>query len=263
MGVDMGPGAAVDEHGDLSRAPDSYPGTPTSSPTLLLASCRHPLRPHARRPLSQAGTESCPHCATAAPHTPRAPLATALRRVGARPLGSRTAVVAVGSNASPAVMRHKLSSRGVSPVVPMITAVVRNLAVVHSAHVSRGGYVPAAPMHSSGARGTVVVQFLDDDQLAAVDSTEPNYERVPLDPARYPLVLSGGQRPGQPWIYATRRGVLRLPGLGARLVPQSELRALLRPHGVRTGLDRVEGDRDLAHLASPHGLIARPRRRPR
>ena len=142
---------------------------------------------------------------------------------------------------------------------------VRNLAVVHSAHVSRGGYVPAAPMHSPGARGAVVVQFLDDDQLAAVDTTEPNYERVPLDTARYPLVLSGGHRPGQPWIYATRRGVLRLPGLGARLVPQAELRVVLRPHGVRTGLDRVEGDRVLAHLASPHGLIARPhpRRRPR
>lgn len=168
-------------------------------------------------------------------------------------------MVAVGSNASAAVIRHKLLSGGVSPVVPMVSGVVRNIAVVHSAHVSRGGYVPAAPMHSPGARRPVAIQLLDDEQLAVVDLTEPNYERTALDPARYPLTLLGGQRPTAAWIYATRRGVLRAADLGASLLTQAELWERLGardPGGIPDGPGQVAAY--LADLASPHGLI-RPR----
>lgn len=243
--------------GDLSLAPETYPGTPISAPTLVLPACLHLIRPRPARSLARARTVSCPHCVGADPGGHPC-LSVALRRVGARPLGRRTAVVAVGSNASAAVTRHKLSSHGVSPVVPMVTGVVRNLAVVHSAHVSRGGYVPAAPMHSPGACTAIAVQFLDDDQLAVVDATEPNYERIALDPAHHPLVLAGGRRPIPSWIYATRRGVLRAPDLGTSLLAQADLWERLRardPEGVH---ERADGGADhLSDLASPHGLIRR------
>ncbi len=249
----MDGGGGSEDPGDLSLDPDSYPGTPIASPTLVLADCQHLIRPRWGRPVSRAIVLPCPPCSVT-PGQDRSALSVALRRVGADPMEQRTAVVAVGSNASAAVMRHKLSSRGVSPVVPMVTGILRNIAVVHSAHVSRGGYVPAAPVHLPGVRSRVAVQFLDADQLAAVDATEPNYERVPLDPTRHLVVLSGGWRPADPWIYASRRGVLRGAGLGTGLLTQADLRLRLVTHDLPALL---------AQLAAPDGLSDRPRHRPR
>jgi hypothetical protein len=245
-------GTGLDEHGDLSLAPGSYPGTPVAAPTLLMPTCRHLIRPRRNRPLLQAVTVPCARCAV--PEGGHSSLAGALGGAGVAPMEQRTAVVAVGSNASPAVMRHKLGSRGVSVVVPMVTGILHNVAVGHSAHVARGGYVPAAPMHSSGALSRVVVQFLDPEQLAAVDATEPNYERVQLAPGRHPVVLSGGRRPARSWIYASRRGVLRRADLGPTLLTQADLLARLGT----ASLPEL-----LADLRAPDGLSERRRRPPR
>jgi hypothetical protein len=142
-------------------------------------------------------------------------------------------VLAVGSNAASAVIRYKLGRRGASAVVPLVTGVVRGLDVGHSAHVSRGGYVPATPVHRSGARTRVVLQLLDDEQLEVVDATEGNYERVELTATRYPVVLAGGGRPRRVHVYTSLRGVLGRPGeRPVPMLPQPDVLAVLRAAGV-------------------------------
>ncbi|QDO89426.1 hypothetical protein FNH13_14720 [Ornithinimicrobium ciconiae] len=93
-------------------------------------------------------------------------------------LEGRVPVVAVGSNASPAVLRHKLGPL-LSTGVPLAVVQVEGLAVGHSAHVSARGYIAAAPFRSEGAHEAVVAWF-DTAQLATLDATEPNYRRIPL-----------------------------------------------------------------------------------
>ncbi len=227
-------------HGDLTRVPLAYPLAPVDGPRLLLACCERVVRP--RRPLTASRTPHGPECTDDHEGLAHRPLWAALEELGEAPLGERTPVLAVGSNASPAVMRHKLGIRGASTVVPVVTGVVRALDVTHSAHVSRGGYVPAAPRHRSRARTRVVLQLLDDDQLAAVDESEPNYRRVGVPAARYPVVLAGGLRPRQVQLYASRRGVLTLDGTGSStFLPQPEVLAALDAAGVpHTGGDPSE-----------------------
>ncbi len=263
-------------HGDLTRVPLAYPLAPVDGPRLVLAGCEHPVRPRHRGRLGASLTAACEVCGGHHGPSARRPLATVLADLGEAPLADRTPVLAVGSNAAPAVLRHKLGSRGVSTVVPVLTGVVRALDVTHSAHVARGGYVPAAPVHRARSRGRVVLQLLDDDQLAAVDETEPNYERVEVSAARYPVVLGGGVRPRRVHLYASRRGVLALPGRAAgALLSQPEVLRLLDAAGVpHTGGDAHEAAGRLARspevraavhdalaelgLARDAGLHARP-----
>lgn len=103
----------------------------------------------------------------------------------------RTPVVAVGSNASPGVMRTKLASHGVSPVVPFIRACVPDTTTAFTAHVSPRGYIAAAPHRRPGAQTTMWISFLDGEQLECVDETEaPNYDRIHVDA---PAVLDNGE----------------------------------------------------------------------
>ncbi len=161
-------------------------------------------------------------------------------------------------------------------VVPLLTGVVRHLAIGHTAYVSRGGYVPAAPVHRSRARTPVVLQLLDDDQLAAIDATEPGYDRVELTATRYPLLLSGGLRPTRFHVYAASGGVLSLPGHGRRFLAQPEVLGALReqglphtdhddPSAIAAGLAESDAHRDdvrrgLAErgMAQGSGLVSTP-----
>jgi hypothetical protein len=228
--------------GDLTRVPLAYPLAPVDGPRLLLAGCEHPVRQPRGKPLAASRAPWCDACARTHDATARRRLGALLADLGEAPLADRTPVLAVGSNAAPAVLRHKLGSRGVSTVVPVLTGVVRALDVTHSAHVARGGYVPAAPVHRSRSRRRAVLQLLDDDQLAAVDETEPNYDRVEVSAARYPVVLSGGLRPGRVHVYTSRRGVLDLPDRPTTaLLTQTEVLAALDGAGVpHTGGDPHE-----------------------
>lgn len=100
-------------------------------------------------------------------------------------LPSRSAVLAVGSNGDPRVLRDKLVARGASPVVPMVPAVVTGISIAHSAHVSLSGYVAAAPRDDPAGAVRGVLVWLDRRQRAVIDATEPNYLRVALAPHRY------------------------------------------------------------------------------
>lgn len=125
----------------------------------------------------------------------------ALRAAGRPALADRHPVLAVGSNGSPAQLHRKFAGRA-DLLVPMTYATVRGLLPGVSAHVSRPGYVPAAPVLAPGARVRLPVLWLDDAQRSVLDATEPNYRRRPVP---YPASVDDGRRPD---LYAGRHGCL-------------------------------------------------------
>jgi hypothetical protein len=125
----------------------------------------------------------------------------ALRNAARPALADRHPVVAVGSNGSPAQLHRKFEGRA-DLLVPMTYATVHGLLPGVSAHVSRPGYVPAAPVLALGAVARLPVLWLDDVQLSVLDATEPNYRRHPLPET---ASVDDGWRPD---LYAGRHGCL-------------------------------------------------------
>ena len=120
--------------------------------------------------------------------------------------GDRVLVVAVGSNASPDVLRRKLGGQDIPAVVPVR---VHGIAVGHSAHVSRRGYIAAAPWHSPGSIISTTAAWLDSSQLADLDATEPNYRRITLSNNEFPVELTDiGDKPATFDIYDSVHGLL-------------------------------------------------------
>lgn len=140
-------------------------------------------------------------------------------RPGSADVRGRTAVAAVGSNASPGVLVRKLAPGGPG-VVMLETRQLPGVLVGHSAHVSLGGYIPAAPYAGPGA-AEVVVGWFEPAQLDLLDATEPNYERRQLD--------AGVD------VYVSRWGVICLGGVKLPLCAQDELLARLRPPALASG----------------------------
>ena len=151
-------------------------------------------------------------------------------------LDDRTMVLAVGANAAPAVLAAKLRRAEVGGAVGMVRAEVSGLGVGHSAHVSRGGYIPAGPYAAEGV-AMVVGLWVTAEQLTAIDATEPNYERVSLRCDDYELRLETGRPTPTYDLYVSRWGVLVTAGVPLRLRTQHELFA------------RLAGDPTLSTLA--------------
>jgi len=131
----------------------------------------------------------------------------------------RTPVAAVGSNASPAVLARKLSPLATG-TVPLELRRLTGVRIGHSAHVSAGGYIPAAPCVGEGSL-RVVVGWFEADQLALLDASEPNYVRRRLD-----AELDG---------YVSRWGVVAIEGRIVELTSQQELLQRLRPPALSDG----------------------------
>ena len=158
-----------------------------------------------------------------APELQRLTLDRYLQNAGGSPVASLVPVLAVGSNASPAQLRRKLANAGLPVLVPITAVRVSGLAVGVSAHVSRPGYLPATPVPDDGAVSDLWLVWLDAPALAAVDATEPNYERIPL-PTRYPVRLTTGQPVMPCWVYLSRHGYLiNQAGEPRRLTDQATL----------------------------------------
>jgi hypothetical protein len=173
-----------------------------------------------------------------------------LRASGAPPAASRTPVLAVGSNASPAQLRRKLTNAGLPTQVPITAVRVRGLTVGVSAHVSRPGYLPATPVPDPAAESDLWLLWLDAATLAAVDATEPNYHRVRL-PTRCPVQLTSGQTVTNGWVYVSRHGhLLDAAGQPRPLTDQATLITAL--------LADLPALRDLAGT-DPHQWIDRTR----
>lgn len=143
-------------------------------------------------------------------------------------LRGRVPVVAIGSNASLETLRRKLVAARVPQHVPLFPVLVGGVAVAHSAHVSLGGYVAAAPVHDSAGVARGALAWMDDVQLRALDASEPNYVRCLADAGRYPLTVLGGLAPPRFWIYRSVPGVLALHGRPARLRSQAALHSTMR-----------------------------------
>jgi hypothetical protein len=216
---------------DLALAPLRYPGPSAAESMLVLPECQHSLTLLAGRPLGAARVTRCEPCA-ARYGVQKAGLDDELRIRGAASVGQRTPVVAVGSNACPGVVRAKLDRADGDAMIPLVLATVRDLRIGISAHVSRPGFVPAAPARFVGELARVVVGWLDRAQLRRLDETEPNYHRVRVQAVDHPLILDGGQAlPGFD-LYQSAWGVLAAPHGPIRLPSQPELFELLGGLGL-------------------------------
>lgn len=145
----------------------------------------------------------------------------AVDHLDATVLAERTPVAAVGSNAAAETLRRKLGAT--SMVVPVQLVTAHGFGSGVSAHVSKPGYVPATPVPAPGRTTSLVVAWLDADQLAALDATEPNYRRIRPPADRFPMTAQSGTLvPG--WVYASRHGwLVDAAGRARPLVAQPDL----------------------------------------
>ncbi|MEV0322011.1 hypothetical protein ACIBKX_18550 [Streptomyces sp. NPDC050658] len=193
--------------------PLTYPGRPVPHPALLTGQELLPLGvrrlPVGRWPVGGRSLDETLH------------------GLGQAVTGDRTRVVAVGSNASPAQIAYKLGRLGLPSAVPMVPVTVRGIAVGCSAHIGRAGYVAAAPYLDPAAETSLVVSWLDQDQLRAVDATElPNYRRALLPGGDFAMTLPSGERLDDAYVYISSYGVLADPATG-RPRPGGDQAALL------------------------------------
>ncbi|MFF1721773.1 hypothetical protein [Streptomyces sviceus] len=132
----------------------------------------------------------------------------------------RAPVLAVGSNASPGQLRHKMAECAITSPVPMVKARVTGVDVGVSAHVSRMGYVSASPFEAPYVLRELFVIWLDAEQLAVIDASEGvplphgNYGRAWLPAPEVRVELPGGVTLPGVHSYVNRHGVLH-DGTGA------------------------------------------------
>ncbi|WP_181387490.1 hypothetical protein [Streptomyces sp. Act143] len=132
----------------------------------------------------------------------------------------RAPVLAVGSNASPAQLRHKMAEYGIVSPIPMVRARVSGIDIGVSAHVSRLGYVSASPVEAAGRVRELFVTWLDAEQLVVVDASEGahlaagNYRRAWLPAPEVRIELADGTALPGAFVYVNRHGVLH-DGTGA------------------------------------------------
>ncbi|WP_371596865.1 hypothetical protein [Streptomyces sp. NBC_00564] len=126
----------------------------------------------------------------------------------------RVPVVAVGSNACPAQLRHKMAEFELSSPIPMVKAMVTGIGVGVSAHVSLTGYVSASPFQAPRTVSELFITWLDAAQLAVIDASEgvttPTgaYDRARLSSEDFRIELESGELLPGAYVYVNRRGVL-------------------------------------------------------
>ena len=192
----------------------------------------------------------------------------ALAAEGVAPLAERTLVLAVGSNQTPQTIarKYRRSGRDIPVTTPFVRGTVHDLAVGHVANSTVPGYLPAAPYRADGERMELVATWFDDAQLAVVDETEPNYDRLRLSTEDFPLTLATGQEPAHFDVYASLWGVL---AADARPIPLRHRQQELFDELVGlTGSDLTHGDaaevcatlaaapEALHELVTAHDLVA-------
>lgn len=231
------------ESDELNRSPISdpltYPGKRADGNYLMVEEWLYHLAPQRGSGVGDwvLGIDGGPLRRAAGSARPHLDLHRALRKAKAAPMDQRVPVLAIGSNASPGQMLHKLSRPPRVPgVIPVTRGLVRGLAIGHAAHVSRPGYVPYVAVSAgpgrSRVRRSLAVLWLDEQQLERTDQTEPNYELVSIDGGRHQLMLDSGETLGRYGLFRGRYGALRGED-GGRLVEattQASVLSLLSGH---------------------------------
>ncbi|WP_261992435.1 hypothetical protein [Streptomyces sp. MS191] len=188
-----------------AERPLVYPGRPATQPSLL---AQDELLPLDVRP-ARLGAWQAEQGGT---------LDDVLMAHGQTPAGRRHPVIAVGSNASPGQVRHKLLRLGLPVFVPMVPVRVEGIGVGCSGHISPAGYVAATPVVAPGTTTTLVVTWLDGRQLKAVDDTEfPDYRRAVLPGEEFAMTMPSGERLSGAYIYFSAHGTLA--PVGGRPLP--------------------------------------------
>lgn len=209
---------------DWGRAPREdglvYPGRWPDEAILLTEVDHHPLALAPGRPVAEAKVGGY-----------GTPLDQALARLGQPVMAARFPVLAVGSNAAPAQIRHKLAAPR-SPVMPLVDVTVTGLAVGVAAQVAPYGALPATPVFGPDLSCRLFVAWLDSRQLDHMDRSEgahlpsphSGYERRLLAPADtgHPVevVLPTGEALDSVFAYVARSG------------------CLVHPDGEETGVNR-------------------------
>ena len=104
----------------------------------------------------------------------RVPAGLYLRQRGideVAPLGQRTPVLAYGANAAPERLRRKFAPIA-RAAFPVLQARLHDFDVVHAAHISSYGAVPATIEHSPGTVCHIAITYLDERELARMHETE-------------------------------------------------------------------------------------------
>ncbi|GGX02563.1 hypothetical protein GCM10010297_25480 [Streptomyces malachitofuscus] len=126
----------------------------------------------------------------------------------------RVPVLAVGSNACPGQLRHKMAESGIITPLPMVRARVTGVGIGVSAHVSRMGYVSNSPVAAPGAVRELFVLWLDARQLTVIDASEGaprpdgNFRRAWLPAPDVRIELADGSVLPGAYAYVNRHGVL-------------------------------------------------------
>lgn len=87
------------------------------------------------------------------------------------PLGQRTPVLAYGANAAPERLQRKFAPVGPA-VFPVLQARLHGFDIVHAAHISSYGAVPATIAPSPGTVCHIAITCLDAPELARMHETE-------------------------------------------------------------------------------------------
>lgn len=193
--------------------PDSYPGRTPGDSYLLIGDRLARLRPVSQRRLEawriEVNSDGESQWRSAASYRP---LAYGLLRSNSASVHRRVPVVAVGSNAAPAQLLRKFTGKPCSSALPVVTGTLRGIGLAFSGHVSRHGYLPAAPVSTADPDDTtpIWVTMLDSDQLAVMTQTEPNYELVVVThpDGDWILELPSGERIHQCAVYRSLHGVV-------------------------------------------------------
>jgi hypothetical protein len=144
----------------------------------------------------------------------------------------RAPVLAIGSNASPGQLRHKMTEFGIESPIPMVKARITGVDIGVSAHVSRMGYVSASPVRAPGVVRELFVLWLDAEQLAVIDASEGvpmaagNFDRAWLPAPDVRVEPADGTVLRGVYAYVNRHGVLH-DGAGAPRRHPGEQRPLL------------------------------------
>lgn len=196
IGLDLSP----------SEQPLSYPGKLVTANCLLFGSWLYVLHSIPGIPPADWSVQ---HDGGPLSLTNADRLGAALSAARAAPMASRSPVVAVGSNAAPGQLSYKYRGHSHHNIIPITHVVTSKLAVAHSAHISKAGYVPFIPVLAEGTRRTrLSVLWLDDEQLRRMDDTEPNYTRVTVESPAVSAQLDSGLSSESYNLYRGRWGAL-------------------------------------------------------
>jgi hypothetical protein len=125
----------------------------------------------------------------------------------------RTAVLAHGSNRSPAQLARKFMDRAWrgDTTVPVVYGWLDGYDVVYAAHVARYGAVTSTLCHAPGVRARVAVTWLAPEQLAYMHETERmNYSYGRLPPGAFRPEV--GPAPASLYVYVGNHGPFLVDG---------------------------------------------------